>query len=129
VTNSPLGVSVLPLAELVRMIERLGLNVKSGTSPLPPKCGPAESRLTCTNDILATTLSQMLLSANSTKVTSNGPKMLQDSTGHGPLSHLYFLARLIRRLYQRHANRQGIPQLWVVTAFAKGGERRSHGRG
>jgi hypothetical protein len=31
------------------------------------------------NDILVTTLSRMLLSANSTKVTSNGPKMLQDS--------------------------------------------------
>jgi hypothetical protein len=31
VTNSPLGVSVLPLAELVEMIERLSSNVKSGT--------------------------------------------------------------------------------------------------
>jgi hypothetical protein len=66
------------LAELVEVIERPGSNVKSGTSPLPPKCGPAESRFNFHNDILVTTLSQMLLSANSTKVTSNGPKMLQD---------------------------------------------------
>jgi hypothetical protein len=47
VTNSPLGVPVLPLAKLVGMIERLGSNVKSGTS-LSPEGGPAESRLTFT---------------------------------------------------------------------------------
>ena len=41
------------------------------------------------NDILVTTLSQTLLSANSTKVTSNGSKMLQDFTPRGPLSRLY----------------------------------------
>ncbi len=34
------------LAELVEMIERLGSNVKSGTSPL--EGGPAERRLTFT---------------------------------------------------------------------------------